>query len=408
MGGLMIGFWISAGAMLVMVALVLVQALRQGRLSLSAQGVTAGAEDLLVYRDQLAEVERDLTRGTLALPEADRLRTEVQRRMLEADRAHRRDQPLHEGRSYLPAVAVVVLAMAAAAGLYTALGVPGYPDVPLSDRLALADAAYAARPAQDQAEAAQPAYLPATDLDPEFAGLMTRLRAAVAARPDDILGHTLLAQNETAVGNFAAARRAQETLVQLKGAEVTAEDMSNLASLMVTAAGGLVTPQAEQALIRTLQLDPRDGWARFYSGLMFAQIGRPDRTFDLWEPLLREGPADAPWLPPIRDRIADVAFAAGITYTAPGPDGAALAAAADMAPEDRQAMIRTMVDGLEQRLLAGGGSVEEWVKLITSLGVLAEADRARAAHTAAKVAFAGNPDDLAALLAAAQQAGVAE
>ena len=408
MGGLMIGFWISAGAMLVMVALVLVQALRQGRLSLSAQGVTAGAEDLLVYRDQLAEVERDLTRGTLALPEADRLRTEVQRRMLEADRAHRRDQPLHEGRSYLPAVAVVVLAMAAAAGLYTALGVPGYPDVPLSDRLALADAAYAARPAQDQAEAAQPAYLPATDLDPEFAGLMAKLRAAVAARPDDILGHTLLAQNETAVGNFAAARRAQETLVQLKGADVTAEDMSNLASLMVTAAGGIVTPQAEQALIRTLQLDPRDGWARFYSGLMFAQIGRPDRTFDLWEPLLREGPADAPWLPPIRDRIADVAFAAGITYTAPDPDGAAIAAAADMAPQDRQAMIRTMVDGLEQRLQANGGSVEEWVKLITSLGVLVEADRARAAHTAAKVAFAGNPDDLAALLAAAQQAGVAE
>ena len=408
MGGLMIGFWISAGAMLVMVALVLVQALRQGRLSLSAQGVTAGAEDLLVYRDQLAEVERDLTRGTLALPEADRLRTEVQRRMLEADRAHRRDQPLHEGRSYLPAVAVVVLAMAAAAGLYTALGVPGYPDVPLSDRLALADAAYAARPAQDKAEAAQPAYLSPTDLDPEFATLMARLRAAVAARPDDILGHTLLAQNETAVGNFAAARRAQETLVQLKGADVTAEDMSTLASLMVTASGGIVTPQAEQALIRTLQLDPRDGWARFYSGLMFAQIGRPDRSFDLWEPLLREGPADAPWLPPIRDRIADVAFAAGITYTAPGPDGAALAAAADMAPEDRQAMIRTMVDGLEQRLQANGGSVEEWVKLITSLGVLAEADRARAAHTAAKVAFAGNPDDLAALLAAAQQAGVAE
>jgi cytochrome c-type biogenesis protein CcmH len=404
----MIGFWISAGAMLVMVALVLVQALRQGRATALA---TPQAEDLAVYRDQLAEVERDLVRGTLAEAEAQRLRTEVQRRMLDADRTHRSDRGSQGNANLWLWSGVVVAGMAAAAGLYGSLGVPGYPDLPLAERFALADQAYAMRPLQDDAEAAQPAYAPPADLDAEFAALVEKLRTAVANRPDDLLGHTLLAQNETALGNFVAARKAQQDVVRLKGDAVTAEDLSTLAALMVTAAGGVVSPEAEQALIRTLTLDPRDGWARFYSGLMFAQIGRPDRTFSLWEPLLAEGPADAPWLPPIRDRIEAVADAAGVRFTmpatAPGPDAAAVAAAADMTPEDREAMIKTMVEGLEARLLAEGGTVEEWGRLITSLAVLGNADRARSAYEKAQAAYADSPDDLATLQSAAEQARVA-
>jgi cytochrome c-type biogenesis protein CcmH len=405
----MIGFWISAGAMLVMVALVLVQSLRHGKASALA---TPYAEDLAVYRDQLAEVERDLARGTLEGAEAQRLRTEVQRRMLEADRAHRQDRAAAGSGNLWLWSGIVVAGLAGAAGLYASLGVPGYPDLPLAERLAIADETYAARPTQDEAEAAQPAYQPATDLDPDFAALVDKLRTTVAGRPDDLVGQTLLSQNEVAVGNFQAARKAQEAVVRLKGDTATVDDLSTLASLMITSAGGIVTPEAEQVLIRTLSLDPRDGWARFYSGLMFAQIGRPDRTFALWEPMLVEGPAEAPWLPPIRDRIEMVASAAGVRFTlpavTPGPDAAAVAAAAQMSDEDREAMIRTMVEGLEARLLSEGGSVEEWSRLITSLGVLGDTDRAQSAHERALVNFAGKSEALATLRAAAEQAGVAE
>ena len=395
--------------MLMLVALVLVQAMRQGR---SAAQTATGSEGLAVYRDQLAEVDRDLARGTLAQPEADRLRTEVQRRMLDADRALR----LQGGKPAVGALrlwsGVVILALIAAGALYRALGAPGYPDIPLSARLALADEAYLARPSQDAVEATQPAYQPPAGIDPEFAGLVDKLRKTVAERPDDLLGHTLLSQNEAALGNFVAARKAQGVVVGLKGDAATAEDLAGLATLMIAAAAGVVTPEAEQALIGCLKLDPRNGWARYYSGLMFAQIGRPDRTFSLWEPLLREGPDTAPWMPPIREQIEDVAMAAGTEFTlpaaAPGPDAATVAAAAAMSTEDRQAMIRTMVEGLESRLMSSGGSVEEWGRLITSLGVLEDADRARTIHARAQAIFAGNPGDLAVLQAAAEQAGVAE
>jgi len=405
----MIGFWVSAAAMVVMVAVVLLQGLRRAQ---TEQLAPEGAPDLEVYRDQLAEVDRDLARGTLTAAEGDRLRLEVQRRMLEADRLAAGQAAAAPSRT-LPVVAgIVTLALAGSALLYTQLGVPGYPDVPLSERLANADIAYDSRPTQDQAEAQQPAYQPPADIDPQLAQMLDKLRTALTSRPDDLQGHILLAQTEASLGNFIAARKAQETVVRLKGDKVTGEDLALLSYIMVRGAGGMVTPQAEQVLIRCLQIDPTNGWARFYSGLMFAEIGRPDRTFALWDPLLAQSPADAPWVDPIRSQIEGIAEAAGINYTlpaaAPGPDAAAVAAASNMSEGDRQAMIKTMVAGLEERLKTDGGTVEEWARLITSLGVLQEADRAKAAYAAAQAAFLGKPGELSALQAAAKQAGVAE
>lgn len=403
----MIGFWISAIAMVLMVGLLLAQAMRQAR---QGQAQDDRGADLAVYRDQLAEVDQDQARGVLSAEEADRLRLEVQRRLLEADRRNRAAPP-PSGSGQALALGAVGGGLLIALALYAFdLGAPGYPDLPLSNRLAAADQAYADRPSQAMAEAAQPAFQAPADLDPELANLLAQLRTALASRPDDLQGHELLAQNEARIGNHVAARAAQEAVVRIKGQQVTAGDLAFLAHLMIAAAGGQVTPEAEAVLIRGLEIDPGDGWARYYSGLMFAQIGRPDRTFALWEPLLREAPAEAPYLAPIQAMIQDVADAAGIAY-APAPGGPSaedVAAAAGMSDADRQAMIRTMVDGLEDRLVSQGGPVEEWAKLITSLGVLQETDRARAAYQAAQAAFQGRPGDLAGLKAAADQAGVAE
>ena len=403
----MAGFWISATAMVLMVGLVLAQALRQ-----AARGgaLDERAADLAVYRDQLAEVDQDEKRGVLAPTEAERLRLEVQRRLLEADRRGGSAVAMAPGSFWL-AAGVVVVALLGAVAIYTRdLGQPGYRDLPLSQRLAAADQAYAERPSQAEAEAAQPAYVEPEGIDPELAALIGQLRTAVASRPDDLQGHVLLAQNEARLGNFAAARVAQEAVVRIKGDAVTAGDLAFLAHLMIGAAGGLVTPEAEAVLKRCLHIDPTDGWGRYYSGLMFAQIGRPDRTFALWEPLLRQAPQDAAYLPPIRAMIEDVAAAAGVPFTpeTSGPSAEEVAAASQMSEADRGEMIRTMVAGLEERLTSQGGPVEDWAKLVTSLGVLGETDRARAAYEAAQAAFEGKPGELAALKAAAEQAGVAE
>ena len=70
-------------------------------------------------------------------------------------------------------------------------------------------------------------------------------------------------------------------------------------------------------------------------------------------------------------------------------------------------MIKGMVGQLSDRLFADGGSVEEWSRLITSLGVLGEKDRAKDAWDKAQAAFAGQGPALDRLRQAAEQAGVA-
>ena len=399
------GFWMAAGIIVAMVAVVLGQALRRGGAQAAAP---AGAEDVAIYRDQLAEVDRDLARGTLPATEAQRLKVEISRRLLAADaRSGERRAAGHS--PLLAGLAVVALALAGAAWLYWRLGAPGYADLPLAARLAQIDADFAHRPSQAMDEAAAPRMDGVPQADPKLLELIAQLRQVVKQHPDDVKGLGFLARYEGALGNFDAAITAQRHLIAVKGTQATAEDQTTLAELMIFAAGGLVSPETEQVLIAALKLDPRNAPARYYSGLMFAQGGRPDRAFALWRPLLEESAPDAPWVQPIRDQIEAVAAAAGVRYQLPavkGPSAGDMAAAAEMTPEERQQMIEGMVGGLEARLMAEGGPVEDWTRLIGALDVLGATERAQSAYDRARAAYAADPGALSALQAAARAAGL--
>ncbi len=396
-------FWLAAAAIGLAVAASLLRAGFRARADVGP----AASYDLQVYRDQLSAVDSDLARGTLAPDEADRLRTEISRRLLGADRtAQASAAPARSGS--LAALAVTLPILAGAYVVYDRIGAPGYPDLPLAARLAMSDDLRAKRPPQAEMEAAVPAPAAPAPVDPAFAKLMDELRAAVKARPDDRQGLELLAANEARLGNLAAARQAMERLVTLKGTGATAEDHAALGELMVMAADGRVSPEAEAELTKALRLDAANPTARYYYGLMAAQVGRFDRTFALWQPLL-DSPADAPWVAPIRAQIEDVAMRAGINFTLPeakGPDAGAVAAARDMTPEARQEMITGMVAQLSERLAAEGGEVEDWAKLITSLGVLDRKDEAQKIYAEALVKFEGRESEQGFLKEAALNAGL--
>jgi cytochrome c-type biogenesis protein CcmH len=272
----------------------------------------------------------------------------------------------------------------------------------------------ATRPRQAAAEAQIPPS-PAPEVSPDFVTLMERLRTAVAERPGDLQGHVLLARNEAALGNFAPAHAAQARVLELKGAAATAGDWADYADLLILAAGGYVSPEAEAALEQALARDPANGTARYYVGLMQMQIGRPDRGFRIWEALLRESGSEAPWVEPIRAQIEEAAFRAGVDYSLPpldsapvrGPSAADVAAAGEMTAEDRMAMIENMVQGLSERLATEGGPPEDWARLIRALGVLRRTDEAAAIWAEAQRVFTDQVA-LIPVLQAARDAGVAQ
>lgn len=414
-------FWIIVSLMALAAAALLVLALMRAR---SGAG-PAAAYDLRVYRDQLREVDRDLARGVIGEADAERTRAEVSRRILAADAA---DAAARKGQgpsgppqaaTLVTAVALSVLVIAGSVLIYRGLGAPGYGDLGLRHRLEVAEVARENRPDQDAAEARMPA-LPPRALDDGYKALLDRLRSTVASRPEDARGHDLLAQHEANSGDFPAAYAAKARVIEIRGEDATPQDYAEYAELMIMAAGGYVSPQAERALASALERDRGNGPARYYWGAMMAQTGRPDIAFRIWEETLRAGPPDAYWIAPIRAQIMEMAARAGVDYTLPpgqeapaapmlaGPSAEDMASAAEMSEEDRQQMIRSMVDGLSERLASEGGSAAEWARLIGALGVLGETERAKAIYGEAQQTFAEDSDGLAQIEGAARRAGVAE
>jgi cytochrome c-type biogenesis protein CcmH len=101
---------------------------------------------------------------------------------------------------------------------------------------------------------------------PEREALVAQLRTIMEQRPDDAQGMALLASNEAALGNFRAARIAQERLIEILGEDAEGAHFIDLAEMMILAAGGYVSPEAEAALSRGLEMEPRNGTARYYAG----------------------------------------------------------------------------------------------------------------------------------------------
>lgn len=404
-------FWIIIGVIAFVAATLLARTIVKGRIGEEPPA----AYDLRVYRDQLKEVEKDLARGVINAEDAERTKAEISRRVLAADAQVKAGgdtggQP--EGLGHGVAVAMGMTLVAGSIGLYWALGAPGYGDLGLSHRIELAKEAHDTRPTQAEVEAKMPAGNPMGEPPKEYIALVEKLRQAVADRPDDLQGYVLLARNEAALGNFRAAYEAQQKVLEIKADAAQAQDYVDYADMLILATNGYVSPEAENALLAALSREPRNGPARYYIGLMLAQTGRPDQAFRAWDRLLREGPADAPWIAPIRGQIQDLAMRAGVEYTLPplealkGPSQSDMDAAKDMTEDERKEMIRGMVSQLGERLATEGGTPEEWARLISAYGVLGETDRARAIWTEAQQVFKDRPEALDTIRAGAARAGV--
>lgn len=415
-------FWV----LIVAIVLGVVAALTRGLLLHPTAPEPATGQDIGVYKDHLGEIDRDMARGLISADEAKHLRLEISHRILAADRAMQAAttaQPPAPRQGSLPTAVILCLLCGAVATLiYLKLGTPGYDDLALSDRITAARILRETRPTQIDAERRQPTTESPEAASTEFQLLMVKLRAAMRQRPNDLTGQTLLARNEAALGHYTAAYKAQEQVLRLKQTNAVAEDYALYADMLVYAAGGYVSPQAETALQVALERDPQHPKARYYLGLTYAQTGRPDVAFRVWRDVLYNDLQDPALQELIEAQIGAAAQLAGVEYdplesqiaagptatgsAATGPSSADITAANDMTTEDRSAMIAGMVFRLSQRLATEGGPASDWARLIDAYGVLGDAGKAKAIWRDAQEVFAGNPDALHGILASARRAGV--
>lgn len=326
------------------------------------------AHDITVYRAQLAEIDEELARGSLTESEAGAAKLEIQRRLLRADAAAEGKTATASRRSVIAGATVILLLVPVlGSGIYLAIGRPDATQVDL---------------AAMQQRAAQEAKLRA-----DTERMIAQLRERLAIDPGRADGWLLLGRSLLAIDRAAEAVPALDRVITLQPDD--AEAYALRAEAQTLAADGSVTPAAQRDFRAVLEREPQHPGARYYLGLARLQEGDTRGAYDDWYALAADSPADAPWLDVVQARLRELAPRLGIALAqavpepkaaAPtGPSREQMEAAQQMSAEDRNAMVRGMVDRLAERLRENPNDADGWLQLARAREVLGEAEAAREA-----------------------------
>jgi cytochrome c-type biogenesis protein CcmH len=239
------------------------------------------AYNLAVYRDQLAEVDRDIGRGVLSATDAEAARAEIGRRIIALGPGG--DAILTHPKPVAAATLAILAMPVAALLIYATLGSPSLPDRPFAGRGAAATPAVAGH------------------IDMQTA--LKQLRAHLKSHPDDLTGWLLLARTDVGLGQYQAGAEAYARAADLSGHR--AGVMGDWGEAQVLAAGGTVTPAAAASFTAALKDAEAAPKARYYLALAQLQHGDTKGALAAWRALARDSPKDAVWLPTVRRRISE-------------------------------------------------------------------------------------------------------
>jgi cytochrome c-type biogenesis protein CcmH len=376
-------FWILVATLTAAVAAVLLLPL----LRAAASAEAPQSHDVEVYRDQLEELKRDERNGLISGEDADFARAEVARRLLAATDAVKATAPVRPVKrgNRLAQLAVTLILPAVGLCLYLRTGNPDVPDAPLAARLA--------------------------NPDGDMNILIARAEQQLAAKPEDGAGWDVLAPIYFRSGRVEEAAVAFRNALRILGA--TPVRLGGYAESLIALSGGLVTPDARDALQKLLVIEPGDPRAQFYLALGLKQEGKVPEALAAFEQIVSTSPAGAPWLPMVNEHIAGLKSETPVASAQPAgtplgnPTSEDIAAAKGMSTGDRMAMIEGMVGSLAEKLKADPKNFEGWMRIIRSYSVLGQKDKAADALKQGLAVFPADGSEGKQLLALAGELGLA-
>lgn len=227
--------------------------------------VSRAAYDLTVYKDQLAEVEREVERGTLSADQADAARTEIQRRILALGEVGKGTAPSRV--SALTAAAVILAGIPAVGfGVYSLLGAPNLPDQPYAGRKD--------QMAQMQGQA---------DM---IKNMVAQLSARLEKEPNDGKGWAMLGRSLRVMGDADKSMAAYRKAVALLPGDTQVRLEFGAVLLAQVPQGGTLPPEFVRLMREVVAVDPKNPDALYFTGLAEVQAGNAAKARDLWTRLL--------------------------------------------------------------------------------------------------------------------------
>lgn len=345
----------------------------------------AGQFDRAVYRDQITELEQDVARGLVPADAAEGARVEIERRLLGTARPTA--PATGPRRSLRLASATAIVLVFAPAAIYWRLGAPSIPDL-IANRASAQTPTAAAPPDNSQ-----------HDLQKSATALAEKLKTD----PNNPERWMLYARTTATLGQWEISIDAYKQVLRLMPGEP--DVLAGLGEMLVMQADGIVTPAARDNFQAVIAKRPTNDVARFYLALADAQSGLVKPAIEAWLKLAAETPADSEMRDEIARRVAEAAKIAGIpappmpagtpAEMAPeakgGPDADAVAAAAaNLPPGQRDAMVENMVAQLAAKMAANPGDFDGWLRLGRAYLVLHDAAKSADAYAHATALQPGN------------------
>ncbi len=262
-------FWVIA-ALLVGVALAfLITPLVRNRAA-SGGSASRAAANLAVFRDQLAELDADLARGSIDREQWEVARGDLQRGLLEAVDVPSANASAPVKRSKAAAIAVAVAVPLISVSLYLGLGNP-----------------QGLEPGKVSAAQGAP-----HELTPEqINSMVARLAQKLESEPDNAEGWIMLGRSYNALGRFAEAAAAYAKAEARF--PTNAQLLADYADSLAMAQGQSLQGKPEALILRALQADGNNLKALALAGTAEFEKNDFAKAIEYWKRMLPLLPADS-------------------------------------------------------------------------------------------------------------------
>lgn len=242
--------------------------------------------DLAIYRDQLADLERDLQSGALTADRYEQARRELERRLAEELQAHPAAMPAPPSGKAV-GLAVVAGVPVLAIALYLVLGAPD---------------------ALDPA-ATTPAESGHSVTSEQIEQMVAKLAQRLESSPEDPQGWAMLGRSYSAMGRFKEAAEAYQQAVKRVPAD--AQLLADYADAMGMAQGRSLKGEPSRLIARALAVDPDHVKSLALAGTAAFEVRDYQAAVRHWERLMQKIPPDSEFAQSIASGLAEARQLAG-------------------------------------------------------------------------------------------------
>lgn len=285
----MTAFWVISGVFIVTALLFVVPTLLRSRNN-ELKNLEHDAVNITVYRDQIAELDRDLENDILSREQYDKSKQELQQRMLQ-DVTERDTVVVDKNKKFRNIALSVVITLTlplAAVSLYLAIG---------DTRGLLPQAQLASATQMNRDGGGSPAG------HDNFSSVLENLIKRLSENPEDVEGWVMLGRTYAIMGRYGEASNTYAKLAEL--IPNNPQILSDYADVLAMKNQGNLAGKPAELIYQALSIDPKYPKALALAGTVEFEQERYAQAAEHWENLLQVVPADAQLTQTVKDSIAE-------------------------------------------------------------------------------------------------------